>query len=124
MNYHETLTQMLSAAATAARGQWNALRGYAHEEFERVAEAGAWIEADYLADIAEAQQQGDASRRCALEAKAKARAELALDTLKLAAERVLVAAVADAKLAAQDAVNAAIGVLRSAINRSIGVPIF
>jgi hypothetical protein len=53
--------------------------------------------------------------------KAKLRAELGFDSLRLASEGVVTASTADAKIAAQDAINAVLGVLRSAINKSIGV---
>ena len=121
MNYEETLKGMLDAAAGAAKGQWRALRGYAEEEFRRLGEAAAGLEADYLADLADARLQPDAEKRARMEARARRRAELAFASLKLAGEGVVITAKADAKLAAQDAVNAALGVLRAAINNSVGV---
>ena len=121
MNYEETLKEMLSVAADAAKGHWKALRGYAQEEFRRLGEAAAGLEADYLADLVDAQQQPDARKRAKMEAKAKRRAELAFENLRLAGQGIIIAARADAKLAAQDAVNAALGVLRAAINKSIGI---
>jgi hypothetical protein len=46
---------------------------------------------------------------------------LAFENLRLASEGVLTATTADAKIAAQDAINAALGVLRAAINQSVGI---
>lgn len=121
MNYEDTLKQMLSAAAAAANVHWNDFRSYAEQEFGRLAEAGAQVEADYVADMAEAQLQQDDSNREELKQKAKLRSQLAFENLRLASEGVLTATTADAKIAAQDAINAALGVLRAAINQSIGI---
>lgn len=121
MNYKETLDQMLSAAAGAAKGHWKALRGYAEIEFKRLSETALTLEADYVADMLEAQLEEDAEKRAGMEQRARRRLELSFESLKLAAEGVVIAARADAKLAAQDAVNAAVGILRGAINTSIGV---
>src|SRR5262249_36123046 len=121
MNVDDTLKQMLEAAAAAGKVHWNDFRSYAEQEFQRLAEAGAQLEADYAADTAEAQLQQDAASREKLMQKAKLRADLAFDNLRLAADGVLTATTADAKIAAQDAINAALGVLAAAINKSIGI---
>jgi len=121
MNYEDTLKQMLSAAAAAAKVHWNDFRDYAEQEFRRLAEAGAQLEADYAADVVEAGLQQDDSKREELKQKAKLRADLAFENLRLASEGVLTATTADAKIAAQDAINAALGVLQAAINKSIGI---
>jgi hypothetical protein len=52
---------------------------------------------------------------------AEKRAQLAFENLKLAADGVLTATTADGKIAAQDAINAALDVLRAAINKSVGI---
>ncbi len=119
MNAQETLKAMLSAAAGAARGHWEAVRGFAEVEFKRLSQTAVGLEEDFLADMLEAKQERDAEERAKLEQRAKRRTELAFANLKLAAEGVVLAVKADAKIAAQDAVNAAIGVLRGAINASI-----
>ncbi len=124
MNYQETLRQMLDAATAAAKGHWKALRGFAPDEFKRLAQAAAALETAYLADMVAAGAQSDPARRAEMERKAKLRAQLAGENLTLAAEGVVTAAAADAKLAAQDAINAALAVLRSAVNTSVGVPLF
>ena len=121
MNYEDTLKQMLSAAAAAAKVHWNDFRSYAEQEFRRLAEAGAQLEADYAADVVEAGLQQDDSRRDELKQKARLRAQLAFENLRLASEGALTATTADAKIAAQDAINAALGVLGAAINKSIGI---
>lgn len=121
MNYEDTLKQMLSAAAAAANVHWNDFRDYAKQEFRRLAEAGAQVEADYAADLAEAELQQDDSKRDEQKQKARLRAQLAFENLRLASEGLLTATTADAKIAAQDAINAALGVLQAAINKSIGI---
>jgi len=121
MNFQETLQQMLDAGAAAAKGHWKALRGHAEQEFRRLGEAAAWLEADYLADLAAAQLPSTKTKRAKMESKAKLRAKLAFDNLTLAAEGVVTAAKGDAKLAAQDAINAALAVARAAVNKSVGI---
>lgn len=121
MNYQETLDAMLKAAAGAAKVHWPALRGYAEIEFKRLSEAALGLEADYVSDMVAAQLELEPAVRAEAERRAKRRMELAFESLKLAAEGVVIAAKADAKIAAQDAVNAALSVLRSAVNTSIGV---
>jgi hypothetical protein len=121
MNYQETLEDMLSAAAGAAKGHWSALRDYAEIEFKQLSQTALGLEADYVADMVMAETESNPATRAEMERRAKRRTELAFDSLKLAAEGAVIAAEADARIAAQDAVNAALGVLRSAINTSIGV---
>jgi hypothetical protein len=121
MNYDETLKKMLEAAAAAAKIHWKDFRTYAQQEFKKLAEAGAWLESDYIADVAAAQRQKNAAKRDKLMQKAKLRAELGSDSLRLASEGLVTASTADAKIAAQDAINAALGVLRAAINKSVGI---
>lgn len=123
MNYQATLEEMLQAASGAAKGHWEALRDYAELELRRLSQNALTLEADFVADMLAAQGEPDPEERAKREQRAKRRMELAFDSMKLAAEGVVIAARADAKIAAQDAINAAIGVLRSAINASIGVPL-
>jgi hypothetical protein len=49
------------------------------------------------------------------------RSTRSFDNLRLAADGVLTATTAHAKIAAQDAINAAQGVLGAAINQSVGI---
>ena len=58
-----------------------------------------------------------------METKAKLRAQLSFESLQLATDGLITAARADAKIAAQDAINAALGVLRQAVNSSVGIPL-
>src|SRR2546430_15503668 len=117
MNFDDTLKQMLEAAGAAAKVHWNDFRSYAEQEFKRLAEAGAQAEADYAADAAAAQLPQDATKRDKLMQKAKLRAELAFDNLRIAAEGGATATTADAEVAAQDAMNAALGDLQGAANK-------
>ncbi len=121
MNLEDTLKKMLEAAAAAAKIHWNDFRTFAEQELRNLAEAGAQLEADYIADVAEAELQQDVTERDELKRKAKLRAELGFENLRLASQGVLTATKADAKIAAQDAINAALEVLRTAINKSIGI---
>lgn len=121
MNFDETLQKMLEAAAATAKIHWKDFRTYAEQEFKKLAEAGASLESDYVADVAAAQLQKNAAKRDKLMQKAKLRAELGFDSLRLASEGVVTATTADAKIAAQDAINAALDVLRTAINKSVGI---
>lgn len=121
MNYQETLDEMLRVAAEAAKGHWQILRDYAEIEFKRLSENALNLEADYVADMLEGQIQAEEEKREEMEHRAKRRLELAFESLKLAAEEMVIAAPPEAKLAAQDAVNAAVAVLRAAINKSIGI---
>ena len=121
MNLEDTLKKMIEAAAAAAKIHWNDFRTFAEQELRNLAEAGAQLEADYIADVAEAELQQDVTERDELKRKAKLRAELGFENLRLASQGVLTATKADAKIAAQDAINAAIGVLQDAINKSVGI---
>jgi hypothetical protein len=121
VNFDETLKEMTEAAAAAAKIHWKDFRSYAEQEFKKLTEAAACLEADYISDMAAAELQQSATKRDKLKRKAQRRAELAFDSLRLAADGVLTATTADAKIAAQDAINAALDVLRTAINKSVGI---
>lgn len=121
MNFEDTLKKMIEAAAAAAQVHWNDFRSFAEQEFERLAQAGAQLEADYIADMAAAELEQNATERDELKRKAALRAQLGFENLRLATEGVVTAAKADAKIAAQDAINAALEVLRTAINKSVGI---
>jgi hypothetical protein len=121
MNFEDTLKKMIEAAAAAAKVHWNDFRTFAEQEFKRLAEAGVQLDADYTADIAAAELERAATKRDKLKQQATLRAQLAFQNLRLASEGVVTATKADAKIAAQDAINAALEVLRAAINKSVGV---
>lgn len=120
MNHQETLEQMIEAAIGAAQGKWKSFQKYAEVEFKRLAQATAWIEVDYLDDLADAEAQANEETVLKMKKSAKKRADLAFANVKLAAESVVIAAKADAKMAAQDAINAALKVLATAVNKSVG----
>jgi hypothetical protein len=71
--------------------------------------------------VADAQLQKNTAKRDKLMQKAKLRAELAFRILRRASEEVLTATTSDAKIAAQDAINAALDVLKTAINKSVAL---
>ena len=121
MNFDDTLKKMIEAAGAAAQVHWKDFRSFAELEFQRLAQAGAQLEADYVADMAAAELEQNATERDELKRKAALRAQLGFENLRLATEGVVTAAKADAKIAAQDAINAALEVLRTAINKSIGI---
>ncbi len=121
MNYKQTLDDMLEAAAEAAPAHWPALRGAAEIEFKQLSETALELEADFVADIVAAEREPDPAKRTEMERRAKRRIELAFDSLKLAAESIVIEAPPEVKMDAQAAVNAALAVLRGAINTSIGI---
>lgn len=123
MNLEKTFQDMLKAAAKAAKGQWKAMSDYAETEFRRLSAAAIQLEASFAADMLEAAAQSTAKKRAKLEKIAIERAQLAFENLELAAATVVDMSKADLKLAAQDAINAAIKVLATAINASLGVPL-
>ena len=124
MNVEDTLKAMLEAGASAAKRRWKAMSEFATAEFRALATAAATLAENAVADLAAAAALSTAKKRATATAKAKLRATLNLENLQLATEGVLVAGKADVKLAAQDAINAAIGVLTTALNKSVGVDIF
>jgi hypothetical protein len=63
MNFDETLKKMVEAAAAAAKIHWKDFRPYAEQELKKLAEAGAQLESDYIADVAAAQLQKNAAKR-------------------------------------------------------------
>jgi hypothetical protein len=123
MNLEKTFQDMLKAAAKAAKGQWKAMSDYAETEFRRLSAAAIQLEASFAADMLEAATHSTAKKRAKLEKVAQERAHLAFENLELAAAAVVDMSKADLKLAAQDAVNAALKVLSTAINASLGVPL-
>ena len=112
---------ILRGKSATAKIHWKDFRTFAEQEFQKIAEAGASLESNYIADVAAAQLQKNTAKRDKLMQKAKLRAELAFCILRRASEGVLTATTADAKIAAQDAINAALDVLKTAINKSVGI---
>lgn len=123
MNLEQTFQAMLVAASKAAKGQWKAMSEYAEGEFRLLAASAMRLEASFATDMAEAALQTSAKKREKMEKIAKERTKLALENLELAAATVVNMSKADVKMAAQDAVNAAVKVLLTAVNASLGVPL-
>lgn len=123
MNLEETLKAMLTAATGAAKGKWGKLKGFAEAELRTLAATGKELGESLATDLKEAALLPTAKKREAATAIAKKRAEIGMRGIALAGEGLALAVEADLKLAAQDAVNAALGVLRGAINQAVGVDV-
>lgn len=123
MNLEETLKGMLEAAAGAAKGKWGKLKGFAETELRVLAERGRELGVSWAADLVDAAALPTAKKREKATGIAKKRAEIGMRNIVLAGEGLALAVEADVKLAAQDAVNAALGVLRKAINDAAGIGI-
>jgi hypothetical protein len=106
MDFKNTLTKMLAAARIAAGGHWNVIRDYLEQEF------------------AAAQKEAKA---IALEVRAGAKtpeqAKIELQSVEDSLQDVKLALTVEAKAAAQEAINAALEVLRSAVNSAAKVAI-
>ena len=102
-----TLENMLAAAQRAAGVHWNDVRDYMKRE------------------LAAAQEE---ARAIALEVangvKTPEQAQVELQSIKASLEDVKLALTVAAKAAAQDAINAALEVLRGAVNSAAKVAIF
>jgi hypothetical protein len=123
MNFEQTLKDMLGAAAAAAQTDWNRLKGFAEEQLRALAANAHHLESEYLDDVAAAATTADERERTEALRIAKLRLEHGFRGIKRASEAVMIAAAGNAALAAQNAINAAVGVLTAAINSSIGVRI-
>lgn len=123
MNLEETLKAMLEAAAGAAKGKWGKVKGFAQTELRTLAEKGRELSVSLATDLADAAALPTEDERAAATAIAKKRAAFGMRGIVLAGEGLALAVEADVKLAAQDAVNAALGVLRKAINDAAGIGI-
>lgn len=123
MNLEETLKAMLEAATGAAKGKWGKLKGFAQAELRTLAENGKVLGESLAADLKAAALLPTAEEREAAVGIARKRAEFGMRGIVRAGEGLALAVEADVKLAAQDAVNAALGVLRGAINQAAGVKV-
>ncbi len=123
MNTEAILKAMVGAASGAAKGKWGAMKGFAEVELQTLAAMGKTLAESLVADLADAAAEPVAKARKKQAAIAQKRAELGMRNIVLAGEGVTLAVEADLKLAAQDAVNAALGVLRGAINEAAGFAI-
>lgn len=106
MPFENTLQQMLGAAEAAAGVHWQDVRGYLEKEF-----AEAEVEAK---DIALEVANGITTPE---------QAKLEMQSIEASLLDVKLALTVAAKAAAQDAINAALDVLRSAVNSAAKFPI-
>jgi hypothetical protein len=106
MDIQDTLEKMLAAARIAAGAHWNDVRDYLKNEFEQAAEEGRTIALEVAAGSK-------------LPEQAKIEGQSITDSL----QDVRLALTVDAKAAAQDAINAALDVLRAAVNSAAKVAI-
>jgi hypothetical protein len=106
MDSKATLENMLAAAKSAAGVHWNDVRDYMNREL-----AAAQAEARGIAlEVANG-------------VKTPEQAKIELQSIKDSLEDVKLALTVAAKAAAQDAINAALGVLRAAVNSAAKVTI-
>ncbi|TMP90068.1 MAG: hypothetical protein E6L08_13715 [Verrucomicrobia bacterium] len=106
MNFKNTLEKMLAAARIAAGAHWNVVSDYLEKEF------------------AEAKKEAEAiALEVAAGTKTPEQAKIELQSVKDSLEDVRLALTVEAKAAAQEAINAALEVLRSAVNSAAKVAI-
>ena len=103
INIDELLPQMLNAAAGVLKKQWPEVRAYAESEFKKIGQSLLFIQAQ-TASGAMTQKQ----------------AQLHLDLQKFAAQNVLLALEGMDILAAEAAINAALAVIKDAVNKALG----
>jgi predicted nucleic acid-binding Zn-ribbon protein len=106
MDFTGTLEQMLAAAKMAAGVHWKDMQGYLTKEFAQAKDDAAAIAREVVAGTKTVEQ-------AKIELQSN---EESLRDVELAAEEAVLAA-------AQDAINAALGVLRQAINAAVKIPI-
>jgi len=107
MNIEDTVEKMLAAAEQAAGVHWQDMKGYLANEFARAKEEAAAIALEVA--------QGT---------KTPAQAKIEIEAIEASLRDIKLALSVEAKAAAQDAINAALDVLRAAINDAAKVPIF
>ena len=107
MDFTETLKQMLAAARKAAGAHWEDVRGYLEQEL-----ATAQKDARLLA------------LQVANGVKTPEQARIELESIELSLKDVRLELRLEGKAAAQEAINAALDVLRGAVNSAAKVTIF
>ncbi len=103
MNSEQVLQDMLTAAQAAAGKEWSKLKSYAESEFEILARVAARIEARKLAGTI-----------------SEVNARFLMGQYENTVQTVLFTVEGLAKLLVEQALNAAIGVLRTAVNNATG----
>jgi hypothetical protein len=106
MSFTDTLEQMLAAAKNAAGIHWNDVRSYLPPEFERAKNEAATL-----------------ALEVAQKTKTPEQAKIEFEAIEESLRDVRLAATVDVKAAAQDAINAALEVLRAAVNTAAKAPI-
>ena len=107
MDFQNTLNQMLAAAKAAAGIHWNDVRAYMKRELALAVEEAQSI-----------------ALEVANEVKTPEQAKIELESIEASLRDVNLALTVAAKAAAQDAINAALDVLWSAVNSAAKVAIF
>src|SRR3982074_2907955 len=107
MAFEDTLNQMLVAAKGAAGIHWQDVRAYLQKELAAAAE-----------------EAKDIALEVANGVKTPEQAKIEVQSIEVGLLDVRLALTGAAKAPAQDAINAALDVLRSAVNSAAKVPIF
>jgi len=107
MAFEDTLKQMLAAAKAAAGVHWNDVREYMKQELAAAEETAKAIALEVANNV-----------------KTPEQAKIELESIEVGLRDVQLALTVAAKAAAQDAINAALDVLRSAVNSAAKVAIF
>ncbi len=107
MNFKNTLQKMLSAARIAAGAHWNVVSDYLEKEFAMATKEAKAIALEVAAGT-----------------KTPEQAKIELQSVEDSLQDVRLALTVEAKAAAQEAINAALDVLRSAVNSAAKVAIF
>ena len=107
MEFENTLEEMLAAARKAAGGHWNVVSQFLEKEFTQAKEDAEAIALEVAAGT-----------------KTPEQARIELESVRDSLEDVKLAVTVEAKAAAQEAINAALEVLRSAVNSAAKVAIF
>ncbi len=106
LDVNATAQQMVSAAVGVIGGKWNRVKAYAAPEFLKIAHTLAGIEAAKL--------NGEITEQ---------EAHILLDMQKNASRSVLIASETMGIVVAEQAINAALAVVRDAVNKLIGWPL-
>jgi hypothetical protein len=107
MAFEDTLKQMLAAAKVAAGVHWNDVREYMNRELALAEETARAIALEVANKV-----------------KTPAQAKIELESIAVGLLDIKLALTVAAKAAAQDAINAALDVLRNAVNSAAKVAIF
>jgi hypothetical protein len=107
MDFKNTLEEMLAAARKVAGTHWNVVSDYLEKEFAQATKDAKAIALEVVAGT-----------------KTPEQAKIELQSVQDSLQDVKLALTVEAKAAAQEAINAALEVLRSAVNSAAKVAIF